>query len=99
MKPHPAPPALIARVKSDRDLRTAMKYAHYNVRSLAAACGNPRFRSTIGHLHSGVRSTCSVHLAGRIEEACHVFPGALFVLEGRSGSSVATTAVKARKAA
>lgn len=99
MKPHPAPPGLIARLKSERALHEAMRYAHYNVRTLAAACGNPRHRSTIGHLHAGTRSTCSVHLAGRIEEACHTFPGALFVLESRSGSSDVPTAVKARKAA
>lgn len=100
MKPHPAPPTLIARLKSPGDLHEAMRYARYNVRTLAAACGNSRYRSTIGHLHSGVRSTCSVHLASRIESACHTFPGALFALESRSGSTDApTAAVKARKAA
>lgn len=57
-----------------------MHFNRLNVREMAQACGNPRYRSTIGHLHSGARRTCSPHLARRIEEVLRMHAGALFEL-------------------
>lgn len=61
-----------------------MFFHRLNVRQLAELCGTdyrgrPRHLSTISHLHSGVRDTCSVILARRIEEALRMHPGALFM--------------------
>lgn len=57
-----------------------MTYNRVNIRELSDACGSQRHRSTIGHLHSGARTTCSAHLARRIEESLRLYPGALFEL-------------------
>lgn len=61
-----------------------MHFARLNVRQLAELCGTDyrgraRHLSTISHLHSGVRDTCDVYLARRVEEALRVHPGALFM--------------------
>lgn len=57
-----------------------MHFNRLNVREMALACGNPRYRSTIGHLHSGARKSCSPHLARRIEEVLRLHEGNLFEL-------------------
>ena len=57
-----------------------MDFNRINIRQLADACGRSSYRSTIGHLHSGARNTCSAHLGRRIEEALRLYPGALFEL-------------------
>lgn len=57
-----------------------MDFAGLNIRELAAACGSPRHRSTIGHLHSGSRNRCPVHLAGRIERVLRLPRYSLFDL-------------------
>lgn len=66
------------KLRSTRDLRDAMFFARVNVRELSEMCGSLRHRSTIGHLHSGTRNTCSVALGRRIEERLRLHPGALF---------------------
>lgn len=76
----PAPPRLEVRLRSAQALQDAMKFGGLNVRQLAEACGSPRHRSTIGHLHSGARSTCSPALAGRIERVLRLPPHSLFDL-------------------
>lgn len=57
-----------------------MTYNRLTVRELSVACGSLRYRSTIGHLRSGVRTSCSAELARRIEENLRLFPNALFDL-------------------
>lgn len=61
------PPRVVAKLKDPRLLHDAMRFSRLNIRELSEACGNMRHRSTIGHLHSGQRTTCSTGLAGRIE--------------------------------
>lgn len=80
MKTVHAPPRLEVRLRSRQALRDAMTYSRLTVRELSQACGKPSYRSAIGHLHSGARSTCSAHLARRIEECLRLYPGALFEL-------------------
>lgn len=79
-----------ARLRSRQALRDAMDYQRLTVRELSVACGRPSYRSTIGHLHSGDRLTCSPHLARRIEEALRLYPGALFELVVTSGEATTT---------
>lgn len=64
------------RLKSSQMLRQYMQYKHFNVRSLATAAQVSR--STVGHLHSGARSSCSPATARSIEEALQAPPGLLF---------------------
>lgn len=52
-------------------------------RTLAAKAGNPSYRSTISHLRSGARDTCSPKIAGAIERALGAPDGSLFSLEER----------------
>lgn len=87
MKTHTAPPKAIARLRSQQALRDAIDFNRLNIRELSDACGKPSYRSTIGHLHSGSRTTCSPHLARRIEEALRLYPGALFELQVSTGSA------------
>lgn len=54
-----------------------MRYRNHTVRSLAEVTGG--HRSTIGHLRSGKRTTCSPDLAKRIERALDAPHGSLFV--------------------
>ena len=75
-----APPRIVARLKDPRLLHDAMRFSRLNIRELSEACGNMRHRSTIGHLHSGQRTTCSTALAGRIEYVLRLPPHALFEL-------------------
>lgn len=51
----------------------------FTIRSLAEATGNPRHRSTIGHLRSGRRRTCNPELATRIERVLNAPRGSLFI--------------------
>lgn len=94
----PAPPRLEVRLRSTQALRDAMQFARLNVRELSAACGNPRYRSTIGHLRSGHRPTCSPHLAARIEHVLRLPPYALFELRMPSTHHIDTGQPRARKA-
>lgn len=57
-----------------------MSFNRMKIADLAVACGSPRHKSSIGHLHSGARNNCSVHLARKIEEALRLYPNALFEL-------------------
>jgi hypothetical protein len=57
-----------------------MHFRRMTVLELAVACGNPKHRHTISHLHAGTRNTCSVHLARRIQEALNIPQSALFDL-------------------
>lgn len=82
-----APPRLEVRLRSRQALRDAMAFNRLTVRELSAACGKPSYRSTIGHLMSGARTTCSPHLARRIEESLRLYPGALFALRMTSDQS------------
>lgn len=60
-------------------LKQWMAYRGMSVRALAAATRQPRVsRSTIGHLASGERATCSPETAKAIERALDVPPGTLF---------------------
>lgn len=76
----PQPARLEARLRSPQALHDAMEFAGMTIRELAAACGNPRHRSSIGHLSSGSRNRCSVHLAGRIERVLRLPRYSLFDL-------------------
>lgn len=73
-------PRLEVRLRSPQALRDAMQFSRLNVRELAAACGSERHRSTIGHLHSGSRPSCSPALATRIEMVLRLPPHSLFEL-------------------
>jgi hypothetical protein len=95
----PLPPSnkpMRAKLRNQRDLRDAMHFSRLNVRQLAELCGvdhrgNARHRSTISHLHAGVRDTCDVFLARRIEEALRMHPGSLFMPVGCSSHVAPTT--------
>lgn len=76
----PQPARVEARLRSPQALHDAMNFAGLTIRELAAACGSPRHRSTIGHLSSGGRNRCSVHLAGRIERVLRLPRYSLFDL-------------------
>lgn len=67
------------RLISSTALAQYMTFRGHSVRSLAIAakCN----RSTVGHLRSGKRKTCSPKAARRIEEALQAPPGSLFVAE------------------
>lgn len=78
MKLQPSAAPMRVRLRDLEDLRQAMYFQDLNVRELAELCGSLRHRSTIGHLHSGTRDTCSVILAKRIEKVLRVHPGSLF---------------------
>lgn len=75
-----AQPRLVAQLRSRQILRGAMDYHRLTVRELSVACGNPKHRSIIGHLHSGARDRCPPFLARRIEEALCMPPGSVFEL-------------------
>lgn len=84
MRPAPSLAPMRAKLRSRRDLRDAMHFARVNVRQLAELCGTDyrgraRHLSTLSHLHSGVRDTCDVYLARRVEEVLRLHPGALFM--------------------
>jgi hypothetical protein len=88
--PQALQPKLEVRLRSRQALKDAMAFNRMTIRELSDACGNPRYRSTIGHLHSGARTTCSPHLARRIEECLRLYPNALFELRVTSDNFVAT---------
>lgn len=64
------------RLKSPQMLKQYMEYKRFNIRTLAKAANISH--STVGHLHSGARSTCSARSAAAIEEALQAPPGLLF---------------------
>lgn len=72
-----------------------MAFNRLTIRELSQACGKPSYRSTIGHLASGSRSTCSPHVARRIEESLRLYPGALFELRMTTDQSAATQSLQA----
>ena len=76
-----------------------MRFSRLNIRELSEACGNMRHRSTIGHLHSGSRTTCSTTLAGRIEYVLRLPPHALFELLALSTHNTDTGHMRGRTAA
>lgn len=77
-----------------------MEFNRINIRELSLACGKPTYRSTIGHLHSGARTTCSAHLGRRIEESLRLYPGALFELRVSTGNvDTVITPQRGRRAA
>lgn len=65
------------RLKSPDMLRQYMEFKRMKVRDLAKAAGISR--ATVGHLHSGSRSTAKPETARAIEEALGCPPGLLFV--------------------
>lgn len=79
--PATPPTRIRARLKNLEDLHDAMNFSHVNIRELADLCGSQRHRATIGHLHSGQRSTCSWPLAQKITKQLRMPPHSLFVLE------------------
>lgn len=81
------------------DFRQAMWFNDLNVRELSELCGSLRHRSTIGHLHSGTRATCSVILGKRIEKVLRVAPGSLFRPSLSTVKSDAPTTMIRKKAA
>ena len=97
MPPIPSAAPMRARLRDVRDLQEAMRFARLNVRELSELCGSLRHRSSIGHLHSGTRNTCSIVLAGRIEKILRVHPGALFTPVPRSDTVVITSPTTTRK--
>jgi len=60
-------------------LASYMETRGFTVRSLADAVGGPKYRSTIGHLRSGKRSTCDKALAVRIERVLNAPKNSLFI--------------------
>lgn len=64
------------KLKSPQMLKQYMEYKRLNIRSLAKTANISH--STVGHLHSGARSTCSPRSARAIEEALQAPPGLLF---------------------
>lgn len=68
------------RLKSPEMLRQYMEFKRMKVRDLASAAKISR--ATVGHLHSGARSTAKPETARAIEEALGCPPGLLF--EARS---------------
>jgi hypothetical protein len=95
----PSAAPMRVRLRNTRHLRDAMHFARVNVRELAEMCGSIRHRSTIGHLHSGTRSTCSVALGRRIEERLRLYPGSLFDPVVTTVNPVVTTTPPRKKAA
>lgn len=95
----PETPRLEVRLRSPQALADAMQFARLNVRELSQACGNMRYRSTIGHLRSGHRHSCSPHLAGRIEHVLRLPPYSLFDLRMPTTHNMDTGQKKARKIA
>lgn len=83
-------PKLEVKLRSRQALKDAMTFNRVTIRDLSLACGNMRYRSTIGHLHSGARTTCSPHLARRIEESLRLYPNALFELRVTTDNLVDT---------
>ena len=67
-------------LRSRQMLVAQMHYRNMNVRKLAMACGNPRYRSSIGNLMSGARVTTNAVLARALEDVLYpgTAPGVLF---------------------
>lgn len=71
---------LVARLRDPALLRDALEYNGLTIRELSERCGSLRHRGTIGHLHSGARSSCPWPLAGRIERVLRMPKHSLFSL-------------------
>jgi hypothetical protein len=95
----PALPRLEVRLRNPQALRDAMQFSRMNVRELSVACGSVRHRSTIGHLHSGRRNSCSPALAARIEFVLRLPAHSLFDLRMTTTHHVDTVQKIGRKAA
>lgn len=67
-----------ARIRDPWDLNQAMGFYGLSTRELSELCGSLRHQSTIAHLRSGQRNTCTVALAKRIEKVLRQHAGALF---------------------
>ena len=70
------------RLRSPEMLRQYMEFKRMKVRDLATAAKVSR--ATVGHLHSGARSTARPETARALEEALGCPPGLLF--EARASS-------------
>lgn len=66
-------------------LRQWMAYRGMTVRKLADAARPRMSSSTVGHLASGHRSTCSPETARAIERALDVPPGSIFEPSSKDG--------------
>lgn len=100
MKLQPTDAPMRARLRDVRDLHDAMRFSgKLTIRELAELCGNPKYRSTIAHLHAGTRNSCTISLAGKIERALRVHPHALFTPTPRNVTVDATDAAPRKKAA
>lgn len=67
-------------------LNAYIEARNLSTRALADKAGNPRYRSTIGHLRSGARNTCGPKIAGAIERALGAPPGSLFLISVANGN-------------
>ncbi len=74
----PSSAPMRAKLRSRRDLNDSIRFYRMSTRELSELCGSLRHRSTIAHLRSGQRTTCTVHLARRIEDVLRQHAGALF---------------------
>ena len=86
-----------ARLRDLRDFQDLLRFNRLTVRELSEMCGSLRHRSTISHLRSGARDTCSIALAGRIERILRQHPGALFTPVVGSDMVVTTPAPTTRR--
>lgn len=84
-------PRFTVHLKDPQALRDAMEFSDLDIRELSERCGSMRHRSTIGHLHSGARSTCSPHLAASIEKVLRLPRHSLFMAD-ISNAHMGTTA-------
>jgi len=73
------------RVKDPSALRDAIKARDLSHRELALIVG--RCRQAIGHLTTGVRTTCTPELADQIAHALRVDVGVLFDAKGATSGS------------
>ena len=75
-------------------LGSYMEFRGFTNRSLAVACGSERYRSTIGHLRSGKRTTCGPEIARKIEKALQAPPNSLFLAELATASAGKNRSIK-----
>ena len=99
MHKQPSAAPMRARLRDIRDFRDLLRFHRLTVRELSELCGSVRHKSTIGHLHSGTRDTCSVVLAARIEKILRQHPGSLFTPLPRNDKVVITPTNTRKRAA
>lgn len=68
---------LLVKLISRRALRDYMAFRNVSIGNLADRVGVAK--ATVGHLHSGYRTTVKADTARRIEEELNAPPGSLFV--------------------